>query len=193
MSDAALQAYFVVVAPDGGIAWSGSCPAADLDAQPIPSGHSIEPVLAAPLNPDDHRWSNGTLVPYIPPPPTIGQLRAACWLTAKVARDGVINGGCATSFGRVDSDETSRNYMLGARALAQDAVAAGSTDAVGWKMADNSIVPLTPEQLIAMTRDVGLFVAACQANAQAIGVAIEAATSAGALAAIDITAGYPTA
>jgi hypothetical protein len=135
------------------------------------------------------RWNGSALVAV--EPPTLDALKAARWSAASDYRNAFINGGCTTSFGRVDSNETSRNYMLGARELAKDAKEAGSTLATGWKMADDSIVPLTPDQVIQMTREVGLFVAACQANAQAIGVAIEAAPDAEALAVIDITAGYP--
>jgi hypothetical protein len=122
---------------------------------------------------------------------TLQALKDARWEAAKAFRERRINGGCPTSYGRADSDDVSRNYLLGARELAKEALAAGEATTTGWKMADNTIVPLTPDQVITMAREVGLFVAACQAAGQAIWLAIQAAPDPAALAAIDITAGYP--
>jgi len=124
---------------------------------------------------------------------TLQTLKDARWEQAKAYREARINGGCETSFGRADSDDVSRNYLLGARELAKEAIAAGDATAIGWKMADNSIVPLSPDQVVTMAREVGLFVAACQAAGQTIWLAIQAAADAAAVAAIDITAGYPPA
>ena len=58
-------------------------------------------------------------------------------------------------------------------------------------MADNSVVPLDADAMIAIGMVVVRFLAACQDAGTAIRTAIGAAATVDNVAAIDITAGYP--
>jgi hypothetical protein len=58
-------------------------------------------------------------------------------------------------------------------------------------MADNSVEPHDGPALIAMDDAVAAFAQACRDAGTAIRAAIDAAPDAAALAAVDITAGYP--
>lgn len=119
-------------------------------------------------------------------------LKAAKWAAAKAERDVAIDAGVAVpGIGTFDSDTLSRGNITGAVVLAQIATAQGQPFAMSWKLADNSITTLDATEMITAGVLVGQHVAACHANAQALGLAIEAAQDEAALDAIDIGAGWP--
>lgn len=120
------------------------------------------------------------------------QVKAAAWAQAKIRRDQAVDGGCAVAgVGTFDSDPLSRSNINGAVTGALIAQMAAQPFAVNWKLADNVIVSLDATEMIAAGMAVMAHVAACHANAQAIGTAIATAADFAALDAIDIGAGWP--
>ena len=110
----------------------------------------------------------------------------------RARRDIEIDGGCPVEgIGVFDSDLPSRQNINGAVTGAMIAQGAGAPFTISWKLADNSLVALDAAQMIAAGLAVLGRVAACHANAQAIGVAIDAAEDFATLNAIDLEAGWP--
>lgn len=127
-----------------------------------------------------------------PDPPTVEELRVKLWSRAKVIRDQHIDGGVPVAgIGTFDSDLVSRTNISGSVTGAIIAQSASLPFSVSWKLADNSIVVLDAAQMIAAGMAVMQHVAACHANAQAMGLAIIAAEDAEALGLIDLEAGWP--
>lgn len=124
--------------------------------------------------------------------PSLDELKADKWEQAKAERNRRIAAGCTVpGVGVFDTDEVSRGNITGAVTMALVAQAAGSPYSIGWKLADNSIVTLDGPGMIGAGVAVGQYVAGCHANAQALGLAIEAAADQVALSAIDVAAGWP--
>ena len=110
----------------------------------------------------------------------------------KARRDQAIEAGCGVDgIGTFDTDAVSRSNINGAVTGAMIAQLAEQPFAIGWKLADNSIVQLNGPQMIAVGVAVLTRVSAAHANAQALGTAIGAAGDFAALDAIDIGAGWP--
>lgn len=133
----------------------------------------------------------GEVVHAEPPEPSITDLREAHWADARRYRERCTNGGCVTSWGRVDTDDDSRLKISGAVQMAMLAQMAGDPYSIDWTMSDNSQVTLDAVGMLQMGVSVGEHVKLCHANGTSIRTAIEAAADETALAAIDITAGYP--
>ncbi|WP_347269850.1 DUF4376 domain-containing protein [Rhizorhabdus histidinilytica] len=135
---------------------------------------------------------------FIPDETTIAELRAARWRQAKDIRFMRMTGGCLVpGIGLVDTRNdpisNSQLFVAGAalsasRALAIDPDTDWSKD---WTLADNSVVTLSAAQMIALGDAVEAHLQACQDAGTAIRALIDAADDEAALAAIDITAGYP--
>jgi hypothetical protein len=126
------------------------------------------------------------------PVPPLAVAKAAKWEQAKAERDRRIAAGCAVpGIGTFDSDDPSRSNITGAVTMALIAQAAGQPFSIGWKLADNTVATLDAAQMIGAGVVVGQYVAACHANAQALGQAIEAAGTIAALGDINIGAGWP--
>ncbi len=106
----------------------------------------------------------------------------------KALRDAKQGGGCATSFGRVDTDLSSRLNIAGAVSMA---AIAGAAFSVEWRMSDNSVVTLDGAQMTGMGVAVGQFVAACQARKNVLDAEIQAAATLAELELIDVEAGWP--
>jgi hypothetical protein len=125
----------------------------------------------------------------------LDKLKADRRRDARAVRDRLQSGGCMTPLGRVDTDtEKSMPLIQGAASGAGISLALGLPyPAKIWTMADNSEVPHTPVQLVAMGMAVTAFVDACQQAYTAVKEKIDAAADAAALAAVDLTAGYPNA
>ena len=117
--------------------------------------------------------------------------KARLWETAKARREAAERGGCDTPLGRVDTDQESILRITGAVSAAQMAHAQSAPFAVDWTMADNSVVPHDAPAMIDMGIAAMAHVAAVHARGRALRDEIEAADMAGALAAIDIGAGWP--
>lgn len=161
------------------------------DTYPLPPGSAIssladaEALLTAP----DARFAGATLVPVAAV--ELGLARVRAWAATKVHRDRCAGGGCQTAHGRVDSDERSRILIAGAVQMAQIAMAAGEPYSVDWVMADNQPVTHDAPAMITLGLAVGQHIAACWARAQALRAEIDAAETIEAVAAIDITTGWP--
>lgn len=129
---------------------------------------------------------------WTPPVVTIEEARAARWDAVKARRDTRIDAGHdVPGIGRFDTDPTSRLNINGAVTGAMMAAAADQPFIIGWKLADNSIVQLDGPQMLAAGASVLGFVAECHAVSQTLGIAIDAAESVDAVAAIDIDTGWP--
>ncbi len=109
-------------------------------------------------------------------------------------------GGFQFNSHRVASDTDSWLLIQGAVTMAQLALAAGTQQALddfaltlgaGWRAVDQEIVATDADGIIAMGMALAGHMAACDAISQAHKVAIDAAETVEAVAAIDPTAGYP--
>jgi len=124
--------------------------------------------------------------------PALDVLRLTKWEAVKVLRDDAINGGVnVAGIGPFQSDEISRGYITGAVVMAQTALANSQPFAMDWTLADNSVASLDGPTMIAVGIAVGQHIAACHERAQVLRAAIESAANTAALAAIDITTGWP--
>ncbi|PZQ21163.1 MAG: hypothetical protein DI569_12935 [Sphingopyxis macrogoltabida] len=132
------------------------------------------------------------VMPYVAPVVTIAEARAARWEAVKRIRDARIDGGHdVPGIGRFDTDPTSRLNINGAVTGAMMAAAAGAPFSIGWKLADNSVADLDGTQMLMAGQSVLDFVAQCHAVSKAMGLAIDAAETVEAVAAIDIESGWP--
>lgn len=108
--------------------------------------------------------------------------------------------GAPTPFGVVDSDDSSKIKITGLVNMALIATQSAQPFTEDWTLADNSVVTLDANGAITMGVAVGQFVAAVHAHARALKTQIDAITvvdgdldaAVAELAAIDITAGWPT-
>lgn len=122
----------------------------------------------------------------------LDEARASRWTEALAYRNARQEAGCATPLGRVQTDADSQRKITVAVTAAIAAQASGAQfPPIDWTMEDNSIVSHDAPALIAMGMAVAAYLNACQEAGNAIRAAIDAATDAAAVAAIDITAGYP--
>jgi len=121
-------------------------------------------------------------------PKSIAELRAAKWARVKAIRAAKVGGGVLVAgIGRFDTDAESR---MNIREAASDAAQAIVTFSTRWKMADNSIVTLNGAQMVKVASSVRTHVNAAHQRAQELGVALEAATTAAQIGAIDVEAGW---
>lgn len=119
-------------------------------------------------------------------------LRAARWERVKARRDQAEWAGCDTALGRVDTDPDSQRKTGGAVQMAMIAQAAGAPFSIDWTMQDNSTVSHDAPAMIAMGIAVGQHVAACHEAALGKRAAIDAASTAEDIAAVDIESGWPS-
>jgi hypothetical protein len=128
-------------------------------------------------------------VPFVRPADIeLSIAKAAFGERIKDKRNAVERAGCATPYGRIDTDADSQRKIGGASTMA---LALGTQFTMSWRMADNSIVTLNASQMIEVGVAAAQYVAACQANKNALDAAVQAATSVADLDAIDIEAGWP--
>lgn len=117
--------------------------------------------------------------------------KAAKWALAKARRNQAIGAGVTVpGIGIFDTDDASRSNITGAVVGAMIAQAAATPFLIGWKLADNSVVVLNGPKMVQAGMAALAHVSACHANAQAIGLAIEAAVDVAELDAIDIGANW---
>lgn len=121
---------------------------------------------------------------------SLAELKEQRKAAAEVYRDQRINGGCTTPYAPVDTDPVSRANINGSVSMAS---ILGPAFSARWRRADNSYVQLDATAMIAIGLAAGQFVAACYEASFAIKDAIDAASDAAAIAAIDIASGYPAA
>lgn len=111
--------------------------------------------------------------------------------TLRTFRNNKIDSGAPTPFGAVDSDLESRTNIIGAAMGAVLATQLGQAFTTTWKMLDNSLVPLTANDLFIMSLAVLSYVNECHARARVLENEIETAANMAALLAIDVTSGWP--
>lgn len=125
-------------------------------------------------------------------PRSIETVKDSKWTQAKAVRDAHIDAGVTVpGIGTFDSDPASRNNITGAVTMALIAQGAGAPFTIGWKLADNSVSTLDAAEMIGVGVAMGQYVAACHANAQVIGLAIQGASDIETIDAIDLGAGWP--
>lgn len=116
------------------------------------------------------------------------------WERVKMLRDEAIDAGCTVSgIGKFDTDLVSRSNINGAATGAIIANGAGQPFEASWKLQDNAIAVLDGPKMIAVGLAVLNRTSACHAQAQQLGMAIEAAQSFADLEKIDIEKGWPSA
>ncbi len=125
--------------------------------------------------------------------PNIPALKARRWAQIRAARDRAEWAGCATPYGRADTDPDSQRKIGGAVQMAMIAQAAGQPFAIEWTMQDNRTLPHDAAAMIALGVAVGGHVAACHELAVARRAAIDAADSVAAIDAVDADDGWPDA
>jgi len=107
---------------------------------------------------------------------TAGQ--SAAWARIKAARDAAIAAGVTYNGNVYDSDATAQLRVTGAATMAQLAIASGNTAySITWTLANNSIVTLTAQEVIAMAQAVGTNYQASFSKAQGLRGQITAATT----------------
>jgi len=110
--------------------------------------------------------------------------RAARIEQLKAERDALQDGGCMTPLGRMDSNSRSREFLNGAVAAAQVALAAGEAWSIAWTMEDNSIVVHDAAQIVAAGLAVAAHVVAMHAIYTGLRGAVEAAETVAAVEAV---------
>jgi len=114
---------------------------------------------------------------------SMSELKAEKWAQVKALRDQRVDGGHMG----FDTDLVSRTNLMGASLGA----VLNPSITIPWKMADNSVVMLTAEEIKTAAEAILAFVTACHEHSQTLGAAIEAADDQAALDAITITDGWP--
>lgn len=125
------------------------------------------------------------------PVESLAAARVRAWERAKAARDAAEFGGCETPSGRADTSRDSIMRLNGAVAAAQIALAAGQPFSLDWTLADNSVVALDAPATIALGLAAMAHIVACHERGRELRAAIAGAADLAALAAIDVTAGWP--
>lgn len=102
----------------------------------------------------------------------------------------VETGGFTIAGARIPTDEQSQGKIGNGYNLAARRIANNDDTPFSWKGADGW-VSLTPQQVAGMATVIGGFVEACFDRERALSAQIDAATTVEAVAAVDITAGWP--
>lgn len=122
----------------------------------------------------------------------LDMLKAEKWEHVKALRDQHKAAGVTVpNVGRIQTDDVSSQNITGLVVMAQVAIANSQPYSEPFTLADNSVVALDAPGMISMGVAVGRYVAAVYARGRALRDAIEAATNAASLDAIDISSGWP--
>lgn len=127
---------------------------------------------------------------YARPVIPINEIRAAMRERVNEIRDRLQNGSVQTPFGRLDCNERSRGFLHGGVTEAMIRQAAGDTTPLTFTTADDLDVSLDPANMIAAGRYVLGYITAVHVYARSLKAEIKARKRA-ALAALDLTAGWP--
>lgn len=133
---------------------------------------------------------------FVPAVPCLAECKAVRWEAAKNVRYSMTHGGCdVPGIGRVDTKvmpQKNSPALISAAALsALRAKLAGEPWSRTWTLADQSAAVVDADAMLAIGAAVDAHIEACHAAGAAIRALIDAAEDEAALAAIDITAGYP--
>ena len=132
-------------------------------------------------------------------------LRSELLRRVKQNRARVELGGLVTPFGPVDTDADSQRKISGAALMALVNITANSDTALAtalaplqgpafeltWRMSDNSLVPVSAQEMIIIGMMVGDHVAQCQMRKNALDQAVTGAATLTELQAIDPDSGWP--
>lgn len=138
--------------------------------------------------------------PTPPAPPLPADALAAAKVTATQAVDALFAAKCITKgpsavcntpSGIVQCDLQSRANITGAVVMAMLAAQNAQPFSIAWTMADNTSVTLDGKAMITVGMATGQYVAAAHANGQVLKGQINAATTPAAVAAVDVTVGWP--
>lgn len=161
---------------------------------PVPEGAVWVPLVGSHLD-TTLALVNGvrTEVPItLPASSALALARVEALAVAKAYRDARQGGGCTTAIGRVDTDEQSMLKLNSMAAAAAGSIAAKTAFPIKtWTLANGTDVALTATKGVAAQTSVTAMSDACQQAYAAVKALLLAAPSLAALAAIDITAGYP--
>jgi hypothetical protein len=138
----------------------------------------------APADTDLQTWAWDANTRRWQPVPTLAALQLAKWQEVKRQRSAAEFGGVQWDGSTFDSDETSQRRIGGAVQLATLALAAQQEFSIAWTLADNTVRVLSGADMIAVGLALGAHVAAQHQRARVLRAAIDAATSADELAAI---------
>lgn len=119
--------------------------------------------------------------------PTLEQLKALKWAEMKAARRDAIQAPLATPYGTFDADEEARINIAQTAQFAQteaQSLAPGANPAIEFTLHDNSVVTLTAQQMIQVALLLASQVQTAYARGRQVRVAIEAAATPEAVAAI---------
>ena len=122
--------------------------------------------------------------------PSVDKLRASKWEQVKATRAEKYLL-APTPFGLADADTESRGFINGVVSMALIAKAAGSAFEQVFKLADNSRVTLDADEMLIFGVSVAQHIDAVFARGEALFDALNSATTAAELEAIDIDAGWP--
>lgn len=163
------------------ISWANVIPV-PADALAAPMLQSIETWLVS----DDGVLAGGSILNAST---DLEEVRAVRWWEIKRQRDAAIDGGfMVAGVGTFDSNLNSRTLVTGAVTLAQMAVAQGQLYSVDWTLADNTVVTLDAAGIMGVGVALGTHIAAWHAAGRTARLAIEAAETADAAAAVQLIA-----
>jgi hypothetical protein len=132
------------------------------------------------------------VIPYVmEPADLLALVQSTRWTDAKTYRDMRMASICETPVGVVQIDDQSKVKISGLVQMATLSKITGSAFSATFTLFNNNTVNLDADQMISLGVAVGEFVQACQDAGTNIRNQIDQATTPEAVAAIDITAGYP--
>jgi hypothetical protein len=128
---------------------------------------------------------------WVTEPFTLEDAQTICWARAQVYREQQKESGCNTASGRVQTNADSQRIISGAVQAADLSKRYGQPFSMNFTMADNSVVALTADEMIALGLAVAARISACHDVGTGIRDAINAATTAEEAFAVPYQAGYP--
>lgn len=171
---------------------------ADQLAANIPAGGNAVPGAPPSVKPSDSFRRNGAWVSKPAPPSdfhqwdraakkwfeprSFAELKAAKWVEVKAARTSEIDAPLVTPYGNFDSNPSGRSNIADIVLMLNNMPTPPAS--IDFTLADNTTATLTPAQMVAVGLLLGQKVQGAYATARTLRAQIEAASSAGQLAAI---------
>lgn len=129
--------------------------------------------------------------PWVISAKSLASFQDEVWHKAKAKRTDVVNGGCLTPFGHVQTDIDSRINISGEAQMATMAKSAGAPYETTWTMTDDAEVDLDADEMIELGLAVGDLVRGCHERGRSLRSAIYSSTDLATLFSIDIDMGWP--
>ena len=166
-----MTVYYIEALPSGEVYSCGFFPA-DIVPEPMRGGTMYE--VPDRCSPSESAYYDGVVV-SLPAQPsefhkfnyearqwvdqrTFEDLREAKWVEIKLARDVAEFGGFTWSGHQFDTDENSRNRIMGAVQLASIALANGIPYSNEWTLKDNSVLLFSAAEMIDLGLNLGHYV-----------------------------------